>query len=98
MIDKDTKFDGYRLEDVRRKPTVTQAIFIDSDRIREVKIDTLGGPILVDTPTWILWDQSGYPYPVHPSEFQMIYDIIDREVEKNRVQILADIDNADMDD
>lgn len=51
---------------VRRRPTEAQAFYLPSGSYR---VQTISGQIEVDAPTWIVFDDQGFPYPVDPAVF-----------------------------
>lgn len=59
---------------VKRQPSETDAYFIPSGHY---KVYTSNGESKCEGPVWILWDTSGYPYPITPEEFDKLYAKID---------------------
>lgn len=55
---------------VERQPSETDAYFIP---IGNYKVITSNGQSRCQGPVWILWDTSGYPYPITPEEFETLY-------------------------
>jgi hypothetical protein len=55
---------------VVRQPSETDAYFIPSGHY---KVMTSNGESKCEGPVWILWDTSGYPYPITPEEFKTLY-------------------------
>jgi hypothetical protein len=55
---------------VERRPSETVAYFIPSGHY---KVLTSNGESRCEGPVWILWDTSGYPYPITPEEFDTLY-------------------------
>jgi len=55
---------------VRRRPSETDAYFIPHGHY---KVMTSNGESKCKGPVWILWDTSGYPYPITPEEFEALY-------------------------
>jgi hypothetical protein len=55
---------------VERKPSETDAYFLAEGTFMVV---TSNGESYCEGPVWILWDTSGYPYPITPEEFAMLY-------------------------
>lgn len=55
---------------VVRQPSETDAYFIPHGHY---KVMTSNGESMCEGPVWILWDTSGYPYPITPEEFETIY-------------------------
>lgn len=55
---------------VERQPSETDAYFIPSGHY---KVMTSNGESKCKGPVWILWDTSGYPYPITPEEFEKLY-------------------------
>lgn len=55
---------------VEWQPSETDALFL-SEGI--YKVLTSNGESFCEGPVWILWDKSGFPYPITPEEFEMIY-------------------------
>lgn len=53
-----------------RQPSQTDAYFIPSGHY---KVVTATGESKCEGPVWILWDTSGYPYPMTPDEFDKLY-------------------------
>lgn len=58
---------------VERQPSQTDAYFIPEGRYRVV---TANGDCLCEAPVWILWDTSGFPYPITPTEFEKLYKTV----------------------
>lgn len=61
---------------VERKPSETDAFFIPSGHY---KVMTSNGESKCVGPVWILWDTSGYPYPITPDEFKKLYTRKDQQ-------------------
>ena len=59
-----------RTIEVERKPSETEALFLDAGHF---KITTSNGESFAEGPVWILWDTSGFPYPITPEEFERLY-------------------------
>ena len=57
---------------VERIPTETKAYYL---REGYYKVLTSNGESFCHGPVWILWDTSGYPYPITPEEFERLYII-----------------------
>jgi len=55
---------------VERQPSETDAYFIPHGHY---KVMTSNGESKCEGPVWILWDTSGYPYPITPKEFDKLY-------------------------
>jgi hypothetical protein len=55
---------------VERKPSETNAYYIPYGHY---KVMTSNGESKCVGPVWILWDTSGYPYPITPDEFNKLY-------------------------
>lgn len=55
---------------VVRQPSETDAYFIPTGIY---KVITSNGESFCEGPVWILWDTSGYPYPITPEEFDKLY-------------------------
>lgn len=55
---------------VERQPSETDAYFIPTGHY---KVTTSNGESKCEGPVWILWDTSGYPYPITPEEFDKLY-------------------------
>jgi hypothetical protein len=55
---------------VERRPSETDAYFIPEGHY---KVLTSNGESQCEGPVWILWDTSGYPYPISPTEFNELY-------------------------
>lgn len=55
---------------VERQPSETDAYFIPHGHH---KVMTSNGESHCEGPVWILWDTSGYPYPITPDEFEKLY-------------------------
>lgn len=55
---------------VERQPSETDAYFIPHGHY---KVATSNGESMCQGPVWILWDTSGYPYPITPEEFDKLY-------------------------
>lgn len=71
IIDQTTKKTvKERLIPVARKPSTTEAYYIHSGHY---KVLTSNGESLCSGPVWILWDTAGFPYPITPEEFDMVY-------------------------
>lgn len=72
LVTRETREDvAGELVRVVRKPTETDAYFLAAGHH---KVQTANGPIKVQGPVWILWDQEGSPYPITPDEFARIYE------------------------
>lgn len=63
------------LVEVVRRPSETVAYLLNEGYY---KVLTSNGESFCHGPVWILWDTSGYPYPVTPEEFNKLY--IQKEV------------------
>lgn len=55
---------------VERLPSETVAYFLPEGYY---KVLTSNGESFCNGPVWILWDTSGYPYPITPGEFDKLY-------------------------
>lgn len=55
---------------VERKPSETDAYFLAEGHYL---VMTSNGESKCEGPVWILWDTSGYPYPITPEEFNTLY-------------------------
>lgn len=55
---------------VERKPSETDAYYLPTG---VYKVITSNGESMCEGPVWILWDTSGYPYPITPEEFDALY-------------------------
>jgi len=55
---------------VKRLPSETEAYFIADGYY---KVLTSNGESFCTGPVWILWDTSGFPYPITPEEFNKLY-------------------------
>lgn len=58
------------------------------------KVMTSNGESVCEAPVWILWDTSGYPYPITPDEFETLYDRTS-SVDQQRMT-LRDLINAEI--
>lgn len=56
---------------VERKPSTTDALFLEAGHF---KVITSNGESYAEGPVWILWDTSGFPYPITPDEFEKLYE------------------------
>lgn len=75
VIDQTTReFARSELVRVERKPSETDAYFIVEG---EYEVITSNGKSYCEAPVWILWDTSGFPYPITPEEFEMLYDRVE---------------------
>lgn len=59
---------------VKRKPSETDAYFLPEGHYR---VTTPNGESMCQGPVWILWDTSGFPYPITPDEFNKLYDRVE---------------------
>lgn len=59
---------------VERKPSETDAYFIPEGQYEVV---TSNGKSYCEGPVWILWDTSGFPYPITPDEFDKLYSRVE---------------------
>lgn len=55
---------------VERKASETDAYFIPTGHY---KVLTSNGESKCEGPVWILWDTTGFPYPITPEEFERLY-------------------------
>jgi len=61
---------------VERQTSETDALFFEEGSF---KIITSNGELFCRGPVWILWDTSGYPYPITPDEFNKLYVKVDEK-------------------
>lgn len=59
---------------VERRPSETDAYFLPEGFYEVV---TSNGKSYCEGPVWILWDTSGFPYPITQSEFDKLYDRVE---------------------
>lgn len=59
-----------RLCRVVRRPSETDAVYLPEGYY---KVMTSNGESYCEGPVWILWDTSGYPYPITLDEFEKLY-------------------------
>ncbi len=69
---------------VRRKPTDAEAFFLPTGHY---KVETANGPIKVEAPLWILYDQAGMPYPITVEEFEKLYTVVDDTLSTYQVKV-----------
>lgn len=55
---------------VLRQPSETDAYFLPEGHYT---VMTSNGESKCEGPVWILWDTSGFPYPITPEEFKKLY-------------------------
>jgi hypothetical protein len=71
IVDQTTReFVQDELVRVERQPSETDAYFLEYGYY---KVMTSNGESFCEGPVWILWDTSGYPYPITPEEFEKLY-------------------------
>lgn len=60
---------------VRRRPTEARAFYLPHGSYR---VQTISGQVEVDAPTWIVFDDQGFPYPVEPGIFDRTWEPAER--------------------
>lgn len=74
VIDDTTrKYAKDKLIPVERRPSETEAYFLPAIPDGYYKVITSNGESYCEGPVWILWDTSGFPYPITPDEFEKLY-------------------------
>lgn len=75
IVDQSTReFVKTELIRVERKPSETDAYFLP---VGVYEVVTSNGKSYCEAPVWILWDTSGFPYPITPEEFDKLYNRVE---------------------
>lgn len=55
---------------VWRPPSEAEAFYLPSGHYR---VDTISGPVKVEAPVYIVFDNCGYPYPIAPQVYEQTW-------------------------